>query len=360
MSLGEIWWQTIPDAVRLYTELGENICKEIHVVLQHPEHLPWKDIFKEKFEAYIHGHDSNRSLNWVSASSIGDDKDSLGAYLLRHCCKEELRCRFRPGIGYARFLATDCERSTLKDTYLVIDGATAKQIEKWIPFLSEYASFLDGASGCVCFIMTAEAMDCLPCKGVRQIEYDKFVTDYDSLIFSLIASGEQQVGSNTLRQYLGELVISVTGTDVELGAACIRAGESFMRDPHGVLTELAATGSYSNGNFFPMAPDVSEIQNLIWITQLKLLMPKIEMFRQSFLESHKDEIQQHLPCENAINETITDYRHVELGLLWSFYCKNYFNIIGSRDEQNLKLYREARNQLAHLKPLDYAMVKKLL
>ena len=147
---------------------------------------------------------------------------------------------------------------------------------------------------------------------------------------------------------------------MELGAACIRAGESFMRDPHGVLTELAATGSYSNGNFFPTAPDVSEIQNLIWITQLKLLMPKIEMFRQSFLESHKDEIQQHLPCENAINETITDYHHVELGLLWSFYCKNYFNIIGSRDEQNLKLYREARNQLAHLKPLDYAMVKKLL
>ena len=96
------------------------------------------------------------------------------------------------------------------------------------------------------------------------------------------------------------------------------------------------------------------------MTQLKLLMPKIEMFRQSFLECHKDEIQQHLPCENAINETITDYRHVELGLLWSFYCKNYFNIIGSRDEQNLKLYREARNQLAHLKPLDYAMVKKLL
>ena len=231
MSLGEIWWQTIPNAVRLCTELGQNLCEEIHVVLQHPEHLPWKEIFQTKFEEYIHEHDSNRSLNWVKASSIGDEKDSLGAYLLRHYCKEELRCQFRPGIGYARFLATSCERSTLKDTYLVIDGATAAQIENWMPFLSEYASFLDGASGCVCLIMTADTMECLPCKGVRQIEYDKFVTDYDSLIFDLIASGEQQIGSNKLRQYLGELVISVTGTDVELGAACIREGESFMNDP---------------------------------------------------------------------------------------------------------------------------------
>ena len=360
MNLGEFWWQTIPNAVRLCTELGQNLCEEKHVVFQYPKHLPWKEIFRSRFEDYIHEHDGIRSLKWVEASSIGTEEDSLGAYLLRHCCKEELRFHFRPGIGYARFLATSCERSTLKDTYLVIDGATAAQIENWMPFLSEYASFLDGASGCVCLIMTSDVMECLPCKGIRQIEYAKFVTDYDSLIFDLIASGEQQVGSNTLRQYLGELVISVTGTDVELGAACIRAGESFMNDPHGVLTELALAGSYSSGQPFPPAPEASEIQNLIWITQLKLLMPKIEMFRQSFLENHKDDIQQHLPCENAINEIVTDYHHVELGLLWSFYCKNYFNIVGSREEQNLKFYRGARNNLAHLKPLDYAVLKKIL
>ena len=31
----------------------------------------------------------------------------------------------------------------------------------------------------------------------------------------------------------------------------------------------------------------------------------------------------------------------------------------SREEQNLKLYREARNSLAHIEALDYAMVKQI-
>ncbi len=359
MNLGEIWWQTIPNAVRLYTELGQSLCEGTHVVLHHPEHLPWKEIFWESFERFIHEHDSERSLKRVAASSIGEDKDSLGAYLLRHCCKEELRCQFRPGIGYAEFLATRCESSTLKATYLVIDGATDGQIKNWRPFLSEYAALLDEASGCACLIMTSDTMEKLPCKGVKQLEYDKFITDYDSFIFNLIASGEQQVGSNTLRQYLGELVIAITGTDVELGAACIHAGESFMTNPHMVLTRLAKTEFYSNGRPFPPAPEEHILKGLIWITQLKLLMPKIETFRQSFLERHKEEIQQHLPCENAIQEIVEDYHQVELGLVWSFYCKNYFNIAGSREEQELKIYREARNHLAHLEALDYSVVKQI-
>ena len=359
MSIGEIWWQTIPDAVRLYTELGQSLCEGTHVVLQHPEHLPWKDIFWAKFEGYIHDNDSHRTVKRVAASAIGEDNDSLGAYLLRHCCKEELRCQFRPGIGYAKFLATHCERSTLKDIYLVVDGATVEQIKNWLPFLSEYSSMLGEASGCACLIMTSDTMETSPCKNIRQLEYAKFITDYDSLIFDLIASGEQQVCSSALRQYLGELVIAVTGTDVELGAACIRAGEAFMTNPHGVLMELAENGEYSNGNLFPPAPEAKEVQNLIWITQLKLLMPKIETFRQSFLERHKEEIQRHLPCNNSIQEVVQDYHQVELGLLWHFYCNNYFNIVGSREEQKLKLYREARNHLAHLEALDYAMVKQI-
>ena len=360
MNLGEIWWQTIPNAVRLYTELGQNLCGGTHVVMKHPAHLPWKETFWEKFEGYIHEHDSNRSLKRVAASDIGGEKDSLGEYLLKRCCKEELRCQFRPGIGYAKFLATRCERSTLKDTYLVIDGAKAEQIKNWLPFLSEYTSLLpDAGSGCACLILTEDSLEALPCKGIRQLEYDKFITEYDSLVFDLIASGEQQVGSNPLRQYLGELVIAVTGTDVELGAACISAGEAFMSSPRKVLKKLAETGSYSNGNPFPPPPEKEELQNRIWVTQLKLLMPKIELFRKSFLEHHKEEIQKHLPCKNSLQEWVNEYQQVELGLLWFFYTQKYFNIASSREEQNLKLYREARNSLAHIEALDYAMVKQI-
>lgn len=359
MNLDEIWWQMIPNASRLCTELGQSLCSQIHAVLHHPKHLPWKETFWEMFEDYIHDHDSTRSLRRVAASSIGDDKNSLGAYLLRHFCKEELRCRFRPGIGYARFLATSCERSTLKDTYLVIEDATAVQTEEWQSFLSEYTSLLRGRSGCVCLILTTCARTISPCKGIRQIDYAMFITAYDSLIFDLIASGEQKAGSNALHRYLGELVIAVTDTDVELGAACIRAGEAFLENPHSVLAKLADTGTYSNGRPFPPAPDIQILQNKIWTTQLKLLMPKIEMFRRSFLEHHKEEIQQHLPCENALHEMVEDYHDVELGLLWNFY-RRYFNRGGSRDEQDLRLYREARNHLAHLDALDYAMVKQIL
>ena len=50
-------------------------------------------------------------------------------------------------MGYADFLANHTNGNTLSTTYLLIENASAKQVETWIPFLEEYHEKLGQNNG---------------------------------------------------------------------------------------------------------------------------------------------------------------------------------------------------------------------
>lgn len=346
------WWQDTPNASRLCKEIVQALFCGRQVIFHHPQHLPWQNTFCKNIEKLILEQESERTLKIVAAESIPDTLAGLGDYLLKNFCKPDLRTRFRSAMGYADFLANHTNGNTLSTTYLLIENASAKQVETWIPFLEEYHEKLGQNNGCT-FLLTTSADTNLHAKGIECIDYEEEITDYDCLIFYLILAGECKDCPPALRQYLGELTGTIAKKDVELGAACVKQGNSFLKNPLEILQYLSNDGRCS----FP--EEETTIRSAIWMTQVKMLFPIIENFRQRFLERYQERIQKQLPHNNSFGEPVTDYHDVELGLIWHFFYDHDLQV-SDKDYNDFRIYRDARNNLAHIEPLNLKDVLQVI
>lgn len=358
-NLDDLWWHNIPNASRLCQEVTQNILDGKHVILQYPATMPWRDTFYRILKANLDSMDGKRDKWLIPAREIGNEEDSLGKYFLKEFCKPELRNKFRPGRGYARFLAEHALESTQHLNCLLITDATKEQLDDWIPFLKEYTACLKGSIGCTCCIMASERLDIPPTSGICLLTYEDFLTTYDDFIFTMMAAANQAVPPY-LRAYLGELVIAVTDHDVELRAACLSQGSRFMENPWHVLKELSTAGMYSDGRPFPAPPEENVVQSAIWMTQVKLLFPYIEKIRQELLEKYRQGIERLLPHENSLGECITDYHDVEYGLLCHLSKDHGLDMGGNQiDQQKLRMGHNVRNHLAHIDCLTLDEIKQI-
>lgn len=353
----KIWWERIPNAERLIQDVVFTLLAGKQAFLQIERHLPWPVAFQNVLETAIQHQDGVRRLHIVSAKEIGTEDDALETYLLCHFCKSELRDEFRPGFGYARFLAQRCDTSTLKDSYLIIDGGTERQVNRWLTFLSEYSRQLGKKRGISCLILSS-TLKKDNWHGITTFCYEEYLTDYDSFIFFMIVADAQAIPKK-LKPYLGEFVITLVGSDVELGFACLIHGCDFLENASEILKSISETEFYSDGSKIINIPRKETVQAAWWMAQVKLLFPKIEAFRQDLLERHREEIEKVLPCTNAEGDVIQDYHEVELGLLWHMRNHDRLHLVlHSREDDDLRRYRMLRNRLAHINPLSLQEIKK--
>ena len=156
-----------------------------------------------------------------------------------------------------------------------------------------------------------------------------------------------------------KLLITLVGSDVELGFACLIHGCDFLENASEILKSISETEFYSDGSKIINIPRKETVQAAWWMAQVKLLFPKIEAFRQDLLERHREEIEKVLPCTNAEGDVIQDYHEVELGLLWHMRNHDRLHLVlHSREDDDLRRYRMLRNRLAHINPLSLQEIKK--
>lgn len=339
------WWQNAPNASHLCKEIVQSLACGQHTILHHQQPLPWPDEFQQQLDTLVRESDAEHTLKILSAQDLSEDLDGLGKYLLKKFCKPDLRSSFRPSMSYADFLASHKNGNTLGTTYLMISNVSDRQMKAWLPFVKEYEKKIGSDSGCT-FLLTTTA-DNGYSKGIKLIDYDKAITDYDCLIFYLILAGNCTSCPTSLRQYLGELTNAIVGKNVELGAVCISQGNKFIENPQNFLQQLHD----AEDSDCSILSDEAAINTDIWMTQVKMLFPRLEKFRQLFLERHKKEIQNLLPHQNTFGESVKDYHDVELGLIWHF-CNVHGLHIPAPEYTELSAYRNARNHLSHIDQLS--------
>ena len=361
----ELFWCQIPDAARMISKIRDNLLTGKHTILHTSAHMPWAQTMRRILKEDVSSKDHIRAFKEVDAEDIPDTQDGMGEYLLRHFCKEELRVRFRPRMGYAHFLADNDDECTLPSTYLWIRGASALQVRAWMPFLKDYAADIKSMhrSGCICFIETADEEE-QAVKGVQEVFYNQEVTSYDCYVFYFLMAAEVQADSS-MKEYLASLAAELAGTDIELGAACIGKSMQFLENPEACLAQLDGETD-SMGHPFAIDGAQKRLGNAVWNTQVKLLFPVLEQERGAFLAKYSHRLQDILnrtSVYNSAGEPVTDYHDVELGLMWSFYWANspaQKLDLTAQEAAALQLLREARNKLAHIDTISLPEVQKIL
>ena len=336
--MNNIWWKQINKSTQFIDYIINTLISGENIILNMSELFPWRETMCNIVENTLSINDSNRMIKIIKSPN-----ENIGQYLLKNYCDETKRIQYRYGISYEDFLGkmSDIKLSSL---YLWVTDIPDNKICEWIEFVSKYYEISKG--NYARFILETRS-DCKYkiCKGLRYADIFDNIQGYDVFTFCALASSYVDI-KNYIRPYLAELISNICGKDIELCAKCIENSKQFLTNPIETAIYLSST---EKSKF--------DIENLCWQSQIKLLFPAIENYRLSLIKKHHNEIINALPIQNVFGETINDPFDIELGLLNYLIHEKRVNLDNYND---FIMFKDARNNLAHIHVLDFEAVDKIL
>ncbi len=147
--------------------------------------------------------------------------------------------------------------------------------------------------------------------------------------------------------------------DAELACACIKRGRIFLEDPVKTIASIKKETFRSDGTAF--WPDISEkqIAERMWEAQIKVVFPIIEKQRSIIVERYRKGIEALLPITGAYGEMFFDAEDVEIGVLSHLVSLGRL-VVAFEDGKMIARLRNARNTLAHIKPMTQTEIDEIL
>ena len=333
---GKIWWEDLNGPRRFLVEAAEKLSGGKSIVFSLPNRVAWLETMHEVLEKLL--NKGTQSIKIVDAENISSEPQE---YILKEFCGNKDGFRPYSKKAYAKFLA-ESSGIALNDSCIWIRNASPAQVDKWFTFIADYQSFLNGKRGGVFLLEVFGELNNR--FGVEILSYNDKITDYDSFAFNIFTAADF-AGNHLMKQYLAELVSELTEGDVEFAAACIERSENFLKNPDDAFNDLLWEGKFTSGK------STKEIEQAIWMTQLKLIFPLVENFRRNFIKKYEEQIKNTPPYHSTPEE-------IEIGQLYGLFNQRRW-LISDFDGDDLEFYREVRNKLAHLGILPFEDLKKI-
>jgi len=340
--MDKIWWEQVTNAVQFIRKIVKSVLDEKHLAVELSRDIPWYDTMRDLTEDAIRRQSSERNL-----VSLQDSGEEPGKCVFEAFCNREKQSEYRPAVGYAGFLA-NCADIVLNHRIVWVSDLAKENYSAWIDFVSAYAAACKKArrSGGIFILELREQMALSAKKGVHMLSFQKEISHYDSIVFNMLAASSIKKSAIS-KEYLVELVSNIAGQDMELAAQCMKKHGEFLKEPYVILQRIAEQGCRSNGNPFENQFREEEVKKQIWKAQMKSIFPLVEEFRGHFVNKYKEQIERQLPISYAYGEEFSEADDVEVGTLYFMACNEKLHI-SSEDYHKLKIFREARNHLAHL------------
>ena len=347
-----IWWNQVTNAVRFVADIKQCLLEEKSILLKYSNAMPWRDQFEESVREAVKLQ--NAEKKFVEIPEV----EEPGEYILKEFCKKEKRAEYRPSKGYAKFFA-ESDDIVLHDRYLWIEVGSVECLEKWLSFVSEYLKERGKHENKTVFILEWSNNTQPPIKkGIKVFSFDDYIGEYDRIVFAVLASSD--IKENLfIKEYIAELVSSVTGNDIELCAECIRGYKTFLENPGEYIKQIIVNKTRSDGTDFFYDKDSEAVEHLIWLAQIKTIYPWLEEYREDFVQKHSTVIMKQLPIQASYGEIYSDPKDVELGTLMYMVGNDYLPL-SITEQEKLKACKEARNKLSHLTALSIDEILELL
>lgn len=349
----KIWCYQTPSGSGLLEEVLESIASRSGVLIFHTEQMPWK----EYIQSYLFDHFSENDWEHFSRK-LKTPREDIGRHLLKNYCDKKIQQGCRAGMSAGEYLAglhmkdaTQLPRSTF---FTVCDNR--QQASRWVRFLSEY--YHKGRKDKAVFVVLCpdKPETGLP-KNTKVFDIRDYIQEYDvHSFYSMLAAGLGQ--PDGFKKYSAELALQLAPDDLEAGAACMRRGMEFISGPASVyisvLEDLQRT----------VPEEISAVvRKAQWNAQIRILYGIIEEYRQKLLSLYGPRIDQIIHTSFA--DLDLSYSHIvqaedaEIGEIASM-IQNRLLIVSQEIYSSYNVFRNARNSLSHLQPVEVQDLEYLL
>lgn len=348
-----IWWNQIKKARVFIEQIAESVLAGKSVVINFPDYIPWPSEMHESAENIL--REKNPEYSLIELECPVDAPDQL---MLERFCKRETRAKYRKSVGAAKFLAALPE-STLHSSYVWVRISSDEVLKSWTAFASDYIQNTPKYKDKAAFIFETQGLKSISkTKGVKFIDWNDSVDSYDVYTFCAVYSSEVGVPAY-LRPYLVELASNISKYDVELGQACINAGMAFMHDPFLTLQGIRDTYVRSDGKPFQLCFEGDKLSSLVWESQLRTVFSIIEKYRSFYVSRNAKSISACLPTTDRDGREVRELKEVELGIIIKLVGEGNLSI-SLNDYEQIDFLRKKRNDLAHLTPIEFDDIRRIL
>jgi hypothetical protein len=362
------WWEHITGPSQVVRYVVARLQERQNVLLQVPNDLPWRKQMRGSVQSNLRENYAELLVADIDCNDECPNTDDIGAFLLKRFAGKEIRNGYRKTSGQTiqEYIKN---RNVLKNQIVWVKGIGCEQTKKWYDFCIKYqpTTMFDGL-----FVIEVHDNN-LPKNTpshVARVQYDKFVGNYDALLFDSILSAKKS-WSTAWKQYVAAATASLCGCDAEVSALFIEETDFAQEDLIDSLKKIIASGCFPkrgqsglsiNEHPFSLLYEgkEKELEKRIWEAQLQIAFPIIEQERVMFIRKWEAYIQSALD-ENR--DSITQFGNeienpydAELGLLTYIIThknagesKYMLYIPVEEDRERLLFLHQRRNELAHLK-----------
>lgn len=351
--MDRVWWNHITRANKFLEDVVATAVEGKSMILSLPEAVPWHNTLMELVGERLQLENPKNLFEKIECPG-----EEIGLFLLNKYCKKEKRASYRYGMTYASFLGKSGD-IVLNDRYIWVTDIPQSKYDEWICFILEYNKNVTMKTPAIFILETSDPSFIHKAgKGIGKISFEQNIDAYDKFAFCALAAADNNC-KNHLRPYLAELVSTICKEDIELCAECILQGTRFLDNPLHVIKTITTSGNRSNGEQYQFVKTQEQVKQLIWETQIKCIFPRVEKYRYYFINQYRNKIMSVLPINNSYGEVVMNPQDVEIGTLL-YMVRNGAIAIGDCEYDNLVMYRDARNKLAHMEVLDFVTLEHIL
>ncbi len=338
------WWDYIPNAARFISDLTD-IVKQKSGLLSIPENIPWFGGLLERISERLSSPD--RCVKRLSA----DNRDP-GKFVMESFCKPELRNAYRSAIGYPKFLAQHDSESEMCGCYAMISNISENNVSDWAKLISEYERLhKKGSPRCIFLLIYKSDKPLITNVPVPTVKWSDYIQHYDCYMYALLqVSCLNQ--SKEIKEYLAEIISSVSKNDAELASELVKYGTRCALDLQTVLKDISQKSFRSTGEKFEVSLTDEQLKSIVWTAQIKIVFPIIERYRNSLIDSLSSSFNKEFSFTTVYGCEKTDYRELELGELIFLNSQQMISLTPPQLD-TASFYHKCRNTIAHFDIISF-------
>lgn len=380
-SWEEFWWNNITGAHMVVSKVADALLENKMVILKVPSDLPWRYSMRSSIHAAFLERTDTRDVVIESIDAVDDNPEDLepGKFLLQKYAPSAVSKGYREKskISIQDYIA---QKDVVKNRIIWIKGLEGASASKWIKFCKGFTP-KTAAKGLFVLEVRGKIVS-QESRFMEIIDFSECVSNYDVQLFNsfvLDEDDELAYGSDLWKKYISTTAAMVCDVDVEISELLLREVNFRKESAIDGIGRIVEQGEFSKRGMEEGSNHVlwlyrnnknAKLKHRVWVSQVQVLFPIIEMERIELIKKHHDKISQAL-ADNHITqygEHITDSMEVELGTLCYMMShrqeQNYYMymlyIPDEDDRDRIKFLHECRNLIAHASICNPEQVRQLL
>lgn len=373
----EFWWENITGPNYILTNITECLLNNVNVVFIVPSDLPWRydmrrileDRVKERSDLY------ELLVEFIDAEDEYPADEKAGTFLLKKYAQNmEVLNGFRDR-GQKSIQEYLKKNEVLRNRIIWVKGLTGTAAKDWMEFCKNYSS--EGVDTGLFVLEVHNVGNVVESSNLKSISYGDSISANDIQVFNEFVLNEGHGSDEQWNNYIAVVSACLCDQDAEISELLIKTNDFKNESPVCGLQRIAEMPEYQRRGGDEHSThilalvrnnDENEIYRRIWVAQVKILFPIIEMERNAIIKKYRSGIEYALQYNDIeqYNEKLVYPEDVELGTLIFLLAKatnSEYRMLYIPEQEvrdRIHFLRDCRNIIAHAKICNPQQVQELI